>query len=93
MYVCVCVCTIYRPSRIFQHSTCHKETDLKIHWPFFKLHCNFIIICWPKFEYIYIFNILGNETLCFICLFKIYIYIYIFVFVNLFRFEYVYVCM
>ena len=25
-----------------------KEIDLKNHWPYFKFHCNFIIILWPE---------------------------------------------
>ena len=41
---------IYRGSRILANFTCNKAIDLQIHWPFYKLHCNFVIIWWPESE-------------------------------------------
>ena len=38
----------FRDSRIFLNFTCHKAKYLKIHWPFTKLCCNFVITWWPK---------------------------------------------
>ena len=35
---------------MFPNFTCHKAIDLKIHWPFCKLHCDFVTIWWFKFE-------------------------------------------
>ena len=39
---------VVRDSRIFQNFTCYKAIVLKIHWPFCKLHCNFVNIWWPE---------------------------------------------
>ena len=39
-----------RGSRFFPHFTCHEVIDLKIHWVFFKLHCNIVIIWQPECE-------------------------------------------
>ena len=34
-----------RGFRTFPYVPLHKAIDLKIHWPFCNLHCNFVIIC------------------------------------------------
>ena len=35
---------------MFSKFTYHKAIGLKIHWSFYKLYCNFVIILWPKSE-------------------------------------------
>ena len=45
--------------RILLNFTCHKATDLKIHWPFCKLHCNFVI----NFGGLFVFCFFGGMAL------------------------------